>query len=91
MHETAFEYVVDQGYFYYLCHKELTATDVNTFKFYIDHDYKYTLYLDDLPSAVIVRDKNNRELAPNFFDGIPVGYFVTDSHKTKVGERQKSS
>ena len=78
MHETAFEYVVDQSTFYYPCHKEFTATDVNTFKFYIDYDYKYTLYLDDLPSAVILRDKNNRELAPNFFDGIPVGYFVTD-------------
>jgi hypothetical protein len=51
---------------------------VNSFKFFIDYDYKYTLYLDDLPSAVIMRDKNNRDLAPNFFDGIPVGYYETD-------------
>jgi hypothetical protein len=44
----------------------------------IDHDYKYTLFLDDLPSAVILRDKNNRDLPPNYFDGIPVGYYETD-------------
>ena len=78
MHETAFEYVFNQNNYYAPCHKELTAIDVNQFKFFIDYDYKYTLYLDDLPSAVIMRDKSNRDLPPNYFDGIPVGYFVTD-------------
>jgi Endomembrane protein 70 len=51
---------------------------VNQFKFYIDHDYKYTLYLDDLPSAVGLRDKHNEELPVNYFDGIPVGFYSVD-------------
>ena len=34
--------------------------------------------MDDLPSAVIMRDKSNRDLPPNYFDGIPVGFSVTD-------------
>jgi hypothetical protein len=52
--------------------------DVNQFKFFIEHDYKYTLYLDDLPSAVGLRDKYNMELPVNYFDGIPVGFYTED-------------
>lgn len=47
-------------------------------KFFIDHDYRYTLYLDDLPSATIMRDAHDRELPPNYYAGIPIGYFETD-------------
>ena len=47
-------------------------------KFFIDHDYRYNLYLDDLPSATIMRDANNRELPPNYYAGIPIGFYQTD-------------
>lgn len=33
------------------------------------------MFIDNLPSAVILRDKNNRELEPNYREGIPVGVF----------------
>lgn len=77
-HETAYSYKFNQNSYISPCHKEYTATDVDKFKFYIDYDYKYTLYLDDLPSAVILRDNKDREIPPNYFDGIPVGYYVID-------------
>lgn len=41
----------------------------------IQHDYKYKLYLDGLPSAVILRDKKNRELPVDYTSGIPIGEF----------------
>ena len=37
--------------------------------------FAYTLYIDDLPSAVIYRDQQNKDLRPNYFEGIPVGIF----------------
>ena len=79
MHETMFEYQFDLSKDYWLtCIKKLSAMDVNQFKFFIDHDYKYTLYLDDLPSAVGLRDKYNMELPVNYFEGIPVGFYQED-------------
>lgn len=79
MHETMFEYQFDTQKSYWVpCVKELSAMDVNQFKFFIDHDYKYTLYLDDLPSAVGLRDKYNMELPVNYFEGIPVGFYQED-------------
>ena len=79
MHETAFEYQFDQSKNYWsACVKDLSSYDINQFKFFIDHDYRYTLYLDDLPSAVGLRDKFNEELPVNYFDGIPIGYYVED-------------
>jgi len=56
----------------------LTWGERNQFKFMIDHDYTYNLYLDDLPSATIMRDSNNRELPPNYYAGVPIGYSVKD-------------
>jgi len=41
----------------------------------MQHDFGYTLYLDDLPSATILRDKEDREMAPDYGKGIPVGKF----------------
>ena len=41
----------------------------------MQHDFRYTLYLDDLPSATIMRDNDNKELPPNYFEGIPIGKF----------------
>lgn len=79
MHETMFEYQFNLAKAYeHVCYKDLTASHVNQFKFFIDHDYRYTLYLDDLPSAVGLRDKYNAELPLNYLDGIPVGFYEVD-------------
>ena len=48
------------------CYKTLTQSEIQSFSFYIQHNYTYSLYLDDLPSAVIMRDEHNREKAPNY-------------------------
>jgi len=34
--------------------------------------------LDDLPSAVGLRDRFNEELPVNYFDGIPIGFYEED-------------
>lgn len=31
--------------------------------------------MDDLPSATIMRDSLNKDLPPNYFEGIPIGEF----------------
>ena len=36
--------------------------------------YHYRLFIDDLPAASILRDKNNKELAADYVGGIPLGY-----------------
>ena len=46
------------------CEKNLTMREINEFSFYIQHNYSYSLILDDLPSAVIKRDSHNREMKP---------------------------
>ena len=39
-----------------VCTKTLNLSEWNQFSFFIQHNYQYRLYLDDLPSATIVRD-----------------------------------
>jgi len=59
--------------------KTLTHQEIQSFSFFIQFNYTYTLYMDDLPSATIVRDEHNRDLPPNYFEGIPIGIF--SNHK----------
>ena len=69
------------------CHKILTHSEVQQFSFFMQHNYTYTLYLDGLPSAVILRDANDRELPTNYFKGIPVGEFEKadfGDHRIKI-------
>lgn len=41
---------------------------------FIGEDYRYNLYLDGLPAAVRLRNKETGELELNYHDGIPVGF-----------------
>jgi hypothetical protein len=83
--------LVETSYFYNFLHdrnqvacwKTLTQSEIQSFSFYIQHNYTYSLYLDDLPSAVILRDINNREQAPNYQAGIPIGVFDYDPETNK--------
>lgn len=38
-------------------------------------NFGYTLYLDNLPSATILRDKLDKELPADYFHGIPIGVY----------------
>ena len=40
---------------------------------FIKNDFKYKLYLDGMPSAVLVRNEETGELEPDYEHGIPVG------------------
>lgn len=41
----------------------------------MQHKFGYTLYLDNLPSATILRDNEDKELTPDYGKGIPIGQF----------------
>jgi hypothetical protein len=43
---------------------------------FIQQGFTYTLYLDDLPSATILRDAQDKEMTPDYSHGIPIGRFV---------------
>ena len=45
------------------------------FSDFINEDYRYNLYLDGLPAAVRLRNKETGELELNYQDGIPVGFY----------------
>jgi hypothetical protein len=40
---------------------------------YIGMGFRYTFYLDGLPSATILRDAKNKEMDTDYFLGIPIG------------------
>jgi len=42
------------------CWKDMSATDVELFRYAISHGYTYRLYLDDLPSATIKRSHDDK-------------------------------
>ena len=48
--------------------------EVLTFKSFVMGEYHYNLYLDGLPAAVRLRNKETGELELNYEDGIPVGF-----------------
>jgi hypothetical protein len=83
------------------CSKTFSKTQVDQFKWYIKRSYHYKLYLDELPSATIIRNKNGVDIV-NYYDGIPIGYTDTngtvnvfnhleitvDTHKTYDGHER---
>jgi hypothetical protein len=57
--------------------KTLTHGEKEQFSFFIQHNYRYTLFLDDLPSATLIRDKSKTSI--DYFEGIPIGRFEHDA------------
>ena len=85
--EAPYEYKLDVDRSWVSCMKTLSHSEVQSFSFFMQHNYTYTLYMDDLPSATIVRDEHNRDLPPNYFEGIPIGIFSMPSrseHKIMI-------
>ena len=74
-HESPYEYrfAIDQSV--QTCTKTLTQGQIEQFSQMIQHNYKYKLYLDGLPSATILRDKKNKELPVDYTSGIPIGEY----------------
>ena len=57
------------------CRKKITFEQVSQFRTYIEYKYRYKLYLDGIPSAVIVRNEETGIMEPDYKQGIPVGYY----------------
>ncbi len=75
LHESPYSHKFGWDQNVLVCKKTFTHSQVEQFSFMMQHDYRYELYLDSLPSAVILRDANNKELQPDYSKGIPVGQF----------------
>jgi len=58
-----------------VCTKTLTQGQIEQFSQMIQHNYKYKLNIDGLPSATILRDKKNKELPVDYQSGIPIGEY----------------
>ena len=50
----------------------------------IQNDYRYRLYLDDLPSATMERNDETGEFEPDYDDGVPIGIFDEDSGRILI-------
>jgi transmembrane 9 superfamily protein 2/4 len=77
---TPFDYNLGKNKAVETCKKVWTKEDVDRFIFFAQKDYEYKLYLDDLPSATITRDRMDEQLF-NYFDGVPLGKYDERSKK----------
>ena len=59
----------------------LTEAEIEQIECMVKKKYKYKFYVDDLPSATLIRDKNGHKVL-NFQEGIPIG--VWDSTENSV-------
>ena len=79
LHESFFQYKMGQNKFNAIpCNRTLTDYQYSTFEQAIIMDYRFRLYIDGLPSAVIIRDPETGKVHKDYYDGIPVGKMVRD-------------
>ena len=62
----------------YACSRTLNDFQYEGFEYAIRNNYRFKLYVDGLPSAVVVRDPETGEVHNEYDDGIPVGKYVYD-------------
>ncbi len=55
-----------------LCNKTYKKSEYENFKWFIERHYTYSFFVDDLPSAYVVRHENTATI--KYQNGIPVGY-----------------
>lgn len=67
------------------CERILTDSQIENFKEVIKYRYHYRLFVDDLPSATLLRDPENGVVHTDYFSGIPVGKMVYD----EAGQRYR--
>lgn len=46
--------------------------------------YHYRLYIDGLPSASILRDKQDKELPADYFHGVPIGKWSQETGQAMI-------
>ena len=56
----------------YLCSKKYQQHEIDNFKWLIGRDYHYTYYVDELPSAYVI--KNDTTAIIKYENGMPVGF-----------------
>ena len=79
LHESFMDYKVTQTKEHEIaCKKRFNDFQYENFKYAINNDYRFKLYVDGLPSAVVVRDPETGEVHNEYDDGIPVGKVVYD-------------
>jgi len=83
MHESTFDHKFGFDRNIQVCKKSLTHAEVEQFSFMMQSNFGYTLYLDNLPSATILRDKLDKELPADYFHGIPIGVYE-GNNKIKI-------
>ena len=60
------------------CTRKLSDFQYEGFESAIRNSYRYKLYVDGLPSAVVVRDPETGDVYNKYDDGIPVGKYIYD-------------
>ena len=73
IHESPYEFYMRAKHFKIACHTSLSSEEVQTFINLAQNGYRYRLYLDDLPSATVVKDKESDKMKDDFAHGIPIG------------------
>lgn len=80
LHETFMEYFTTGNIDKKLaCERTLSQFQYENFEDAIRNGYRFKLYVDGLPSAVVVRDPVTGEVHNEYDDGIPVGKYFYDS------------
>lgn len=75
LHESPYHHKFGYDQNIKICDKTLTFGEVEQFSFLIQQGFGYKLYLDNLPSASILRDKDDREKPADYSHGIPIGKY----------------
>ncbi len=77
LHESFFQYKVGQNKINANpCSRNLTDQQISDFKEAILYRYKFRLYVDGLPSAVLIRDPETGAVHKDFDSGVPVGKLI---------------
>ena len=66
-----------------VCNQKMNPTQISQFSTMIQHGFRYKLYLDDLPSATMLRTPDG-ELVPDYQDGIPIGIYDRKNHQVII-------
>jgi hypothetical protein len=75
LHESPYHHKFGYDQNIMVCKKVLTQGEKEQFSFMIQQGFTYRLYLDHLPSATIMRDKDKKEKPADYQHGIPIGVF----------------
>ena len=68
-----------------MCTKAYNDTQIEWFEFFSEYRFTYRLYLDDLPSATVIkRDKKTHKREVVYHEGVPVGFWNETTGKASL-------